>query len=505
MVPVTEDPTRRIPLRVVLDGVAVCEYVGCDPGTEIEGLTTDSRVVREGVGFVALRGETVDGHTFVAQALARGAPVAVVSRGAGTWDGPAVRVEDTARALGQIAANLHGHPGRRLALAGVTGTNGKTTVSYLLAQALARSGRLHLRMGTCGDWVVDREVPSRFTTPFPLELHGRLAQALARGAVAGVMEVSSHALAQGRVDGLAYRAVGLTSFSQDHLDFHPDMAAYLAAKVRLAKAHLDPAGVAVAAASAGAAAEAFLQAAVRCGARIFRAGRETENELRARGVRGVPGGTELDVRTPEGDLRVRTGLVGDFNVDNVLVTIGLALGLGLGLEEIAAGLEGAAGAPGRLEPVVLPGISGPRVYVDYAHTPDAVARVLAAVRPSCVGALVVVLGCGGDRDRSKRGPMGAAAAAGADRVYATSDNPRGEDPDAIVDEMIAGVRAADRGRVVREVDRARAIARAIAEARPADTVVIAGKGHEAVQIVGAKTVPFDDREHAREALARRGG
>jgi len=389
-------------------------------------------------------------------------------------------------------------------LAGVTGTNGKTTVTFLVSAMLATAGRRHARLGTTGNWVGDREEPATFTTPFPLELQELLARARGRGAADAVMEVSSHALAQGRVRPLRYDAVGLTSFSQDHLDFHATMAAYLEAKCLLPAAHLRPGGVVVAAVDDQPAAAQFL-AAAPAGARVWRASRGGTKgaEIVASSIVSERTGLKAHVDTPAGPIALRSPLVGAFNLDNLLVAIGLGLGLGVEPGAIAAALTICRGAPGRLERITVAGVDGPTVLVDYAHTPDAVARALQAVREACSGRLFVVLGCGGDRDPGKRAPMGEFAANLADRFYATSDNPRTEDPEAIVEQMLAGVPSSRRDRVVPLVDRRAAITRAVAEAGEEDVVLIAGKGHEDYQIVGAEKLRFDDREEAAAALRAR--
>ncbi len=456
--------------------------------------------------FIAAAGGTSDGHRFVGDALARGARVVLIARGAiASPPGPHVWLNDTRAALPSIAAHAAGDPGDHLRLAGVTGTNGKTTTAHLVGAILHRAGRRHARLGTTGNWIVDHEDTSTFTTPFPIELQALLGDARTRGATDVIMEVSSHALAQGRVDPLRYHAVGLTSFSQDHLDFHATMADYLAAKCLLADRYLRSDGIAVAAVDDQPVAAEFLATARRRGARAWRASRgaDPRAEIRAKVDHTSADGTRARVDTPNGPIALATPLVGPFNLDNVLVSIGMALGLAVDLEVIAEALATARGAPGRLEVVQVDGVLGPRVLVDYAHTPDAVERTLAVLRPVTRGKLVVLLGCGGDRDPGKRPLMGAIAARDADRFYATSDNPRTEPPAQILSAMVAGVAAEHRGRVVEEVDRATAIARAIAEAGNDDVVLIAGKGHEDYQILGHEKIHFDDREHAAAALARR--
>ncbi|MCY1065797.1 UDP-N-acetylmuramoyl-L-alanyl-D-glutamate--2,6-diaminopimelate ligase [Nannocystis sp. RBIL2] len=481
-------------------------YHGCGPDTAVTRLVVDSRRVVPGAVFVAVPGLAHDGHAFVPAALAAGAALVIVERGRLAEPGPEPRVElpAIADALPRLCARACGEPGEHMRLAGVTGTNGKTTVTFLVAAMLAAAGRKYARIGTTGNWVGDREETAAFTTPFPLELQELLARARERGATDGVMEVSSHALAQGRVRPLRYHAVGLTSFSQDHLDFHATMDEYLAAKCLLPAQHLSAGGVVVAAVDDQPAAQQFL-AAARSGSTVWRASRggAPGAEIVASSVMSERTGLKAHVDTPAGPLALRSPLVGAFNLDNLLVAIGLGLGLELELEAIGAALASCRGAPGRLERVTVAGVDGPVVLVDYAHTPDAVARALQAVRRACSGRLFVVLGCGGDRDPSKRAPMGEFAATLADRFYATSDNPRTEDPEAIVAQMLAGVPPARRDQVVPLVDRRAAIARAVADADADDVVVIAGKGHEDYQIVGTTKLHFDDREEAAAALRLR--
>ncbi|MEM9452576.1 MAG: UDP-N-acetylmuramoyl-L-alanyl-D-glutamate--2,6-diaminopimelate ligase [Myxococcota bacterium] len=482
------------------------QYIDCDPKTPISSLVVDSRQVEPGAAFLAVTGQTHDAHQFVQQARQRGAAVLIVQDDrVGPLPGAVVRLADSNTAYPQIAANAHGRPGDALWLAGVTGTNGKTTTAHLVGAALNCAGLPYARLGTTGNWVVDREDTARFTTPFPEELQALLATARHRGGTHAVMEVSSHALAQGRARPLRFTAVGLTSFSQDHLDFHATMDDYLAAKCRLSAEHLRDEGTAIAAVDAHPeAARRFLDAAPPSALR-WRASRGAvpEAEILAEQFEQTPTGLRARLRTPAGPVDLHSPLVGSFNLDNLMVAIGLGLGLGIAPETLAEALAKATGAPGRLQRIAVSGIRGPTVLVDYAHTPDAVARAIEAVRPACRGRLVVLLGCGGDRDPSKRPLMGQVAATGADRFWATSDNPRTEDPETIVDMMLAGVPADRHDRIERCTDRASAIAGAIAEAHDDDLVLIAGKGHEDYQILGTTKIHFDDREHAHQALARR--
>jgi UDP-N-acetylmuramoyl-L-alanyl-D-glutamate--2,6-diaminopimelate ligase len=488
-----------IPLRELLAGLEV-EYRGVDPMAAIRDVGGDSRAVGPGMAFIALAGERRDGHEFLAAAAAAGAAVAIVQRGRPLPPGlPAAIVPDTSAALPVVAANLHGWPGRELSLVGITGTNGKTTTAHLVGAIFAAAGRRHCRLGTTGNFIVDHEEVAAFTTPFPLELQALLARARTAGATHAVMEVSSHAIAQARIDPLAFRAVALTSFSQDHLDFHADMASYLAAKLELAARYLQAGGTAVAPMH-DEAGRRFLAAAppdsTRWGISLAP---DVEVPIQAVEWSTSAAGTSARVRTPVGELALVTPLVGAYNLSNALVALALTLAVGIEPDAILRGLATSRGAPGRLERV---GVTGPAVYVDYAHTPDAVARALEALRPTCRGRLIVVLGCGGDRDPSKRPLMGRAASEGADLFYATSDNPRTEDPEAIVDQMLAGVPASRT--VVREVDRRRAIAHAISRADPDDTILVAGKGHEDYQVLGTEKIHFDDREEAARALRARG-
>ncbi|HEY0138819.1 MAG TPA: Mur ligase family protein, partial [Nannocystis sp.] len=332
-------------------------YHGCSPDTEIAGIVVDSRRAAPGLAFLAVAGLTNDGHDFLAQAAAAGALLLLQRGRVPAPTHPHVWLRDTTATLPTLAARSFGEPANHLRLAGVTGTNGKTTVTYLVAAMLTAAGRKHVRLGTAGNWLVDHDAPAAFTTPFPLELQGLLAEAVARGATDLVMEVSSHALAQGRVQPLRYHAVGMTSFSQDHLDFHGTMADYLAAKRLLASDYLRPDGIAVAAVDAQPAAHEFLAAARELGARTWRASRGADPDAELCVLRDMSSGTGFDVqlRTPAGAARLRSPLIGGYNLDNALVALGLALGLGVPLEQALAGLETSRGAPGRLERVTVAG------------------------------------------------------------------------------------------------------------------------------------------------------
>jgi len=496
--------TRPLTLAQLL-AAEHAEYRGCGPDTLAPALVVDSRRVTPGAVFLALTGATNDGHAYIPQAIAAGAAVVLGDRRRlPALDHPHVLLEDSAAAYPRITAAFYGAPGEHLRAAGVTGTNGKTTTTYLVAATLAAAGRRHIRLGTVDNWLVDRTEPAAYTTPFPIDLQAQLAAARARGGTDLIMEVSSHALAQGRIRPLTFDAVGMTSFSQDHLDFHGTMEGYLEAKRLLARDHLRPGGVAVAAVDDHPACRDFLAAVAAPDARIWRASRGADPTAEIYVLRRLeaPQGLAVELRTPAGVALLRSPLVAEYNLDNLLVAVGLGLGLGVDLKTQLEALQGCHGAPGRLQRVALPGAAGPAVYIDYAHTPEAVERVLAALRPRTLGELTIVLGCGGDRDRAKRPLMGRLAAA-ADRFIATSDNPRTEDPQQILEQMLAGVEATDRPKVAAILDRRAAILSAILEAGPADTVVIAGKGHETYQILGDARHPFDDAHEALTALRQR--
>ena len=466
---------------------------------EIAAICDDSRMVGPGALFVALRGQAVDGHDYLAAARARGAAAAVVERRDAPFDGPRVVVPSAARALGRLAARWYGAPAEAMRLTAVTGTNGKTTTTYLVEAILAAAGARPGVVGTVAYRTPAWSRPAPFTTPTPLRLHATLAEMRDAGCTDLVMEASSHALALDRLEGLAFAAAAFTNLTQDHLDFHGTMAAYAEAKARLFSRYLRTDGVAAICVDGTHGDEMIRAAAGRRVLRVSALG--SGADVRVLRATPVPAGTALELQTPSGPLSFVSPLVGGFNTENLAVAVGLALGLGLGLDVIAAGLAACSGAPGRLERV-RGGDGGPAVYVDYAHTPDALARALAALRPTTRGRLFVVFGCGGDRDRGKRPQMGAIAEAGADRVVLTSDNPRGERPAEILAEIRAGLRAPERVATIE--DRRAAIERAVGEATADDVVLIAGKGHEDYQIVGAERRRFDDREEARRALISRG-
>jgi UDP-N-acetylmuramoyl-L-alanyl-D-glutamate--2,6-diaminopimelate ligase len=472
---------------------------------EVNGIRYDSRQVRPGDLFVCIRGFTRDGHEFLPAAWAAGAAAALVERGdlpAPVLEGgTVVRVGQSRRTLAVASARFYDHPSRKLTLVGVTGTNGKTTTTYVIESVLRRAGRRIGLIGTiayrCGDWA---EEAAR-TTPEPPDLQELLDRMLRLGADSVVMEVSSHALSLHRTDACEFDVAVFTNLTQDHLDFHGTMEAYRQAKLSL----FEGLGAAGAKATEKAAvinlddpaADLFLRAAQ---ARRYTYSLEGQADVRAEGVRVDREGIRCQLHTPWGRAAIRSPLLGRYNLSNILAGATAALHLGAGLDAVSEGIADLRHVPGRCERVDE---GQPfTVMVDYAHTPDALDRVLRMARECASGALIVVFGCGGDRDRAKRPLMGEVALGRADFTVLTSDNPRREAPLQIIAEIEAGARKVwGQGRhYVIIPDRAMAIREALALAQSGDIVVIAGKGHETCQILADGAIPFDDRAVARRAL-----
>ncbi|HTO70473.1 MAG TPA: UDP-N-acetylmuramoyl-L-alanyl-D-glutamate--2,6-diaminopimelate ligase [Myxococcota bacterium] len=465
----------------------------------VDDLAYDSRQVRPGALFAALRGAQTDGHRFVGQALDAGASALLVEEPPASHPasvGVAI-VPDTRRALADVAARFFGHPARALALVGVTGTKGKTSTVRIVESVLRAGGRRAGSLGTISVRWPGFEEKSAMTTPESLDLQRWLARMRDAKVEAVAMEVSSHSLALGRVRGLRFAVAVFTQLAHEHLDFHGDLESYGKAKALLFGADL-LAGTAV------------LNAADPWAPRLAEIARAGGNRVvtYARGAAAAAdyvttfeevelARSRLRVRGPDGELEVVLPLPGDFQIDNALAALAAGRALGLGWDAVRRGLESCPPVPGRLERV---GTGAPIVLVDYAHTANSLEKMLSRVRPLVRGRLIAVFGCGGDRDKTKRAPMARAACANADFVIATSDNPRTEDPDAILRDVAAGLS----GEFEIESDRRRAIARAVALAKRDDCVVIAGKGHEDYQIVGREKRPFDDREEALAALRARG-
>ncbi len=518
-------------LSALLDGLDAVrtDALGTDPS--VDHVTIDSRKVRAGTLFVACPGATPasrDGHEFIDAAVEAGAAAVVVARGRrDAADGvtaavPVVVVADPRKAAAVLAERAAGSPSSRLALVGVTGTNGKTTATWLFAQLMQSAGRRAAVLGTLGVGPVDAPRSLGFTTPEAEVLSAELRGLADEGFDVVAMEVSSHALATGRVDGLRFSACGFTNLTRDHLDFHGSMEAYFDAKARLFTA-LAPAAPALLPAGDDVDGWQRKLRALRPDAALWSvspsrgAGSPHATPgVRAEGVALGAGGISGTLVAGERRADFSCPLLGAYNVDNVLVAAGLALALGVDLDAVARGLAAVKAPPGRLE-IASPAREGPLVVVDYAHTPDALERALHAVRAVTPGKLFAVFGCGGDRDAGKRPLMGRVAAEIADAVVVTDDNPRSEDGDAIAAAVEAGVAAAVAAGTAAKrrveparlaagtwaVERARrmAIRAAVRAAAPGDAVLVAGKGHERTQTIGARVLPFDDVTEARRALA----
>ena len=492
-------------LSAIIQGSGARGDVAGDP--DVARVTADSREVVPGALFCALPGAARDGHDFVADAVRRGAVAVIAERSVAAAPAALLLAPSSRHAMAIAAANYHGRPGDALLLAGVTGTNGKTTVAWLV-EACARAAGVPVGMlGTVVERWPGHERRAAYTTPESTGVQAALARMRAAGARAAVLEVSSHALAQERVAGMRFRVAAFTNLTRDHLDYHGDMERYFAAKRRLFVEHLAPDGTAVV--NVRDPFGARLADQVGPGRRVWRYGGRSGDELRAEDVVAGLSGIAATIRTPAGDVAFRSPLVGAHNLENLLCAAGVALGLGLPPPSVARGLSESRGAPGRLERFAARGVS---VFVDYAHTDDALTHALAALRALGPRRIVCVFGCGGDRDPGKRPLMGEAAGRGADLVIVTSDNPRSEDPLAIISAVVPGLERAgqrrlsasqlcldERGFAV-EPDRRAAIALAIAAAREGDVVLVAGKGHEETQVVRGEALPFSDRDEARRAL-----
>lgn len=465
---------------------------------DVRDVRRDSRAVQHGDLFAALPGASVDGAQFVDAAHAAGA-VAVLATRNTSADLPHVITDDPRRAMAWAAHLLADEPTRRLRVVGITGTNGKTTSAWVLDGALRALGLRTALLGTVAQRIGDEIRDASFTTLEADDLARFARAAVDAEATHLVMEVSSHGLVQHRVDGVRFEVAAFTNLTQDHLDFHETMEAYGEAKASLFLEHAPQTSVVHVDSEFGA------KLAARIPGRVLRCSVSTPNaDFFVQDVTFASTGIRARIRTPAGELAIETPIVGQHNLENVLTVLAIVHALSASLDEAALALRTISAAPGRLEPVVDP--RGVGILVDYAHTPDALASVIEAIRPTTKGTLIVVFGCGGDRDRAKRPLMGRAASEGGDLAIVTSDNPRTEDPEAIVAEILPGL-VGERLDVLErregwyvEVDRARAIELAVGIAEPGDTILIAGKGHEDYQIIGTEKRPFDDREVARAAV-----
>ena len=469
-----------------------------DLAVPVTGIAYDSRLVQPGHAFIALRGLKDDGARFAGQAIANGA-VCVIAESPAP-EGTAVPwhvVDDARTALAVAAGRFYGDPSQELLLVGITGTNGKTTTSHVLASIFEAAGIPCGLMGTVAYRIAGQDEPATRTTPEAPDLQSLLRRMVTAGAGACVMEVSSHALALKRAHGLRFAAAGFTNLTRDHLDFHGSMEAYFEAKKSLFT-HLSPGTPAVVNLD-----DPWGATLVGAGGRTVTYAVDALADVRPLNVTQSLAGLSFDAVTPQGPVRVTSKLVGRTNLYNLLCAIGLASELGLPASAIERGIAALTGVPGRFE-LVSDAHDEVSVVVDYAHTDDALRHLLETARSLTRGRVITVFGCGGDRDRSKRPLMGLVATRLSDLTIVTSDNPRSEDPARIVEEILLGTAGVPRGGDVRtELDRRVAIELAIAEAQPGDLVLVAGKGHEKTQEQGGVTTPFDDVAVAGAALAAR--
>jgi len=465
---------------------------------EVLGITYDSRRVTPGMVFVAVRGHNVDGHDYIASAIDRGAAAVVCEQnGFSSLRATKVKVADSREALARMAAAYYQHPSRKMKVIGITGTNGKTTVSFLVKRILEVAGQMTGLIGTVRYEVGDRMIPAHRTTPEALETQQMLSQMARAGCGSCVMEVSSHALDQGRVHGVDFDVCIFTNLTQDHLDYHEDMEAYYQAKKKLFSPLL----------SGGKKSTGVINIDDAFGERL---GLESELEvslsyglkenakLRAVNVNLGAAETNFTVETGEQNFAIKLPLIGRHNVYNALAAIGAALALDVKVEHIQQALASIPPVPGRLEAVNEGQPFG--VFVDYAHTDDALRNVLSTMRELTTGRLLLAFGCGGSRDTGKRAKMGKVAAELADHTFITTDNPRKEKPEAIAAMVEEGFRSVRADGYQMELDRSRAIDEIIRMAQPGDLVLIAGKGHETYQEFEDTVVPFDDRVYAQETL-----
>jgi len=472
---------------------------------EIKRLTTDSRACQAGDLFIGMTGTQVDGGKFAQGAIAQGAIAAIISHEAFAKLAPdlqakAIAVDDVVLACSKLATAFYDYPAQKLKLIGVTGTNGKTTTTHLIEfllqshYAVALFGTLYTR------WAGYSQTATH-TTPFAVDLQGQLAGAIASGCDVGLMEVSSHALDQRRVMGCPFEVAVFTNLTQDHLDYHKDLETYFQAKALLfSETYLQGRAIINIDDSFGQRLAQMLSTSSVWTYSI----NNSQADFYTENLTYLPNGATGTLHTPQGAIAFSSPLVGRFNVENILAAIATGLHMGLDLADVVNRLPEFINVPGRVERVQISEEQDVTVIVDYAHTPDSLENLLKAMRPFTQRELICVFGCGGDRDRTKRPLMGGIAARLADRVYVTSDNPRTESPQQILDDVVVGVNA-DIGNkpMTVEGDRHKCIQIAIAEAEAGDTILIAGKGHEDYQIIGREKIHFDDREEARLALTER--
>jgi UDP-N-acetylmuramoyl-L-alanyl-D-glutamate--2,6-diaminopimelate ligase len=476
---------------------------------QIKGITYDSRLVREDYLFVAVKGFTVDGHDYIEDALSRGAAaviaenaVAIESAGQSTNKVAFIEASDSREAMALVSSAFYGHPSGKLSLIGITGTNGKTTTSFITKSILNAGGANTGLLGTISYMTGDKTADAANTTPESMDLQRLLGEMVENNMEYAVLEVSSHALALKRIEGCSFNVAAFTNFSQDHLDFHISMGEYFNAKKRLF-GYLNEGGTAVLNRD-----DPMIKPLVkRLDSNVITCGIEDGAMVRAANISekisrkdhgpGIPSGTTFDVHTPESRFAVHSSFVGRFNVYNILLSIGIARALNIHEESIKKGIENAKPVKGRFE--CIDEGQDFLCVIDYAHTEDALIKCIQEARRITSAQVITVFGCGGDRDRTKRPLMGAAASELSDLVIVTSDNPRTESPERIAEEITKGMK---RKNYSLHLDRAEAVKTAVLLARPGDTVVVAGKGHENCQEINGIRYPFSDREVLREALIK---
>ncbi|NBJ15416.1 MAG: UDP-N-acetylmuramoyl-L-alanyl-D-glutamate--2,6-diaminopimelate ligase [Dehalobacter sp. 4CP] len=482
-------------LAEIIDGMKQVEVLG-DTQTVINGIAHDSRTVSPGNLYVCIRGYQADGHAFAEAAVQAGATALAVEEFL-PLAVPQLKFTDTRKAMGFLAAEVFGNPSDRLELVGVTGTNGKTTVTHLIERIVQQSGKKTGLIGTLGSRIGNNAYPGQHTTPESTEIQHLLAEMVAENVDLAVMEVSSHALDLGRVSGCVFNAGIFTNLTQDHLDYHKNMQEYLKAKALLFSGLNGGKAGQLAVLNADDGSCVFLKEQAGC--RVVTYGVDHEADYRAVNIRLSDRGVEFDVLFHGKRTELFYSTPGKFSVYNVLAAIAWALESGYPTETVVQALHSIKGVPGRFESIRKgqPFL----VIVDYAHTPDGLENVLRTAREITGGKLITVFGCGGDRDRKKRPLMGEAAGHFSDYIVVTSDNPRTEDPDEIIKDIIPGLKSANY-KVIK--DRRSAIDEACMAAGSGDTVLIAGKGHEDYQILGTEKIHFDDREEADKVLRRLG-
>lgn len=494
-------------LTELLAGVGTEPVASTKAKADITGVTADSRAVKPGDLFIAVPGTKADGVQFAHEAVQKGAAAILSEKSVSGVQVPVFITPSARKALALVAGNFYGNPARELVLLGVTGTNGKTTTAWLV-ESICLAGMNNTGLfGTIGVRWNGELKEATHTTPDPVALHRTFRAMVDGGVDTVVMEVSSHALAQDRVHGLTYRAAGFTNLSRDHLDYHKDMEAYFQAKRRLFTENLSSGGLAVVNGDDTYTTRVYneMRQLKRQSWKFSRAG---NGELSVANAEFTTSGIKATLKTPAGDIPVKSQLIGAHNLDNILCAAGIALAAGASRRDVQDGIERVTRVPGRMERVEKGGVT---VLVDYAHTDDALTRAVESARAVTKGKLLVVFGCGGDRDTGKRPLMGEVASQ-ADIPIVTSDNPRNEDPDDIIQDIIPGLertelrrmspakaRTGERGYLV-EADRKAAIALAISLAKAGDTVLVAGKGHETYQEQNGEKKHFDDLEEARKAL-----